>query len=169
MARRNVRGTGWLAVLALVAVACGDDCDESGCEAVAAPSKSKVETGIAGSVAISSDVVENGCQECTFATATLELWRTETLVTTSDERDAAVGAAADQTLPIDASYSSPLEPGNYLVCEGPEPCVSFQLRDGDLVTVNVKHRYGPTSFFVFDAQGKGQGEMFEFASLAAPE
>lgn len=133
------------------------------------PSQSSVETGIAGSVASLSDTSMNDCQECPFAATTLELWRTEALVTTVEGRDSTVSRASDQTLEARASYSSSLDPGNYLVCEAHVPCVAFQLRDGDRVTINVKQRYGPTGFIVFDARGKRQQEIFDFAALALPE
>jgi hypothetical protein len=157
-----------VALLALVVVACSD-CDRDGCEAMHTPSRSSVETGIAGSVASLSDTSMNDCQECPFAATTLELWHTEALVTTVEERDTIVSRAADQAVEADASYSAPLEPGNYLVCEADVPCVAFQLRDGDRITINVKRRYGPTGFIVFDARGKRQEEIFDFAALAAPE
>ena len=125
---------------------------------------------VAASVALasSSDVVENECQECPFAATTLGLWRTEELVTTADMRGEVDGREPDQTLQADANYSAALDPGYYVVCQTDEPCVAFQLRDGDLITINVKLRYGPPSFFVFDAKGKRQDEIFGFFALPAP-
>ena len=46
-------------------------------------------------------------------------------------------------------YSASLEPGTYLVCVG-RSCIDTAVTADAPTTVNIKLRYGPTSFFVID-------------------
>jgi hypothetical protein len=106
------------------------------------------ETGVAGVVASSSDLVVDGCQECSFGQANLELWRTDTPITTEtaaitllEER------ASDVTENVSAHYRLPLEPGPYLLCVRPN-CVALTVVVDETLTVNIKRRNGATGFFV---------------------
>lgn len=149
-----------------LAVACGSSCPREGCDALRSRASGNV-AGIGGVVAYESDVVENGCAECGFGDATIEVYALSAPVTSDAEASAVVRDASPLTS-IEASrrYSAPLEPGEYLVCVHTN-CIDVRVATGAVTTVNVKLRYGPASFFVVDAFAGGFVEDFGFDVSAA--
>jgi len=148
-------------LLGLVASLLGcSDCDRQGCESLRqrAPERG---TGIGGVVAASSDVVENGCQECAFESGgSVAIWEVEGFVSSP--------AAANQVLaagdPVRASaragrFHALLAPGQYLVCSAPN-CINVAVAADATTTVNVKRRDGPTSFFVVDPESRALVEDY---------
>jgi len=123
------------------------DCNREGCEALTTLAPS-AEAGIAGVVAEASDVVKDGCGECPLGNATLEVWALEAPFEQRSDAAALVAARApDLTRDVAGSYSQALEPGWYLLCVRPN-CVELNTHEAETLTVNVKRRNGPTSFFV---------------------
>jgi hypothetical protein len=127
-------------------------CERSGCDGVGRPATSgQVKRGIAGVVAIESDVINDGCQECPFGSAELAIWSTPTLI--ADIRSAhsvASGGNPAFKVAADHRYEQALEPGFYLVCKLPSVCAAVSIPQAGLVTVNVKQVYGPASLIVFE-------------------
>jgi hypothetical protein len=138
-----------------------DDCPRDGCDALETPA-AQGSTGIAGVVAYEEDVVNNGCQECPFGEATIELWKLSTAV---DSKPAAVavvqGREPDTTLRVSRHYRRELEPGDYLMCAAPN-CIGVKVTANETVTVNIKTRYGKTGFFVGSRSTTGLDEEFGF-------
>ncbi len=142
-------------VTATMLAACAEDCPREACDRLAEPANASIPQGIAGVVAYETDVVENGCQECEFASSNLAIWREDALFD-----DALIAAtklrAAEQNIIVDARYEKELVPGNYLVCttqasELPsdgDACTTLVVGPGQVVTVNVSLRYGPPGLVV---------------------
>jgi hypothetical protein len=122
------------------------DCDRDGCETVMQAS-SESGTGIAGVVAQLSDVEENGCQECPFGVATLGLWRVDVPVVDGAAARLTMERQPDVTIEALEAYARELDAGHYLLCEHMS-CIGVTVSEGERLTVNLKRRYGPTSFFV---------------------
>lgn len=123
------------------------NCERSGCDSLGdrAPTAG---TGVAGIVATSSDVSDNGCSECPFGETTLEIWNTDALIFTRMEADALLAECdADFVGTVTGRYDKKLAPGAYLLCVRPS-CVGLVIEPEETVTVNIKLRFGPTSFFV---------------------
>lgn len=130
---------------------CTTSCDRSGCEALQEPqSGAAVSQGIAGVVASQSDVCDNGCCACGFATARFDVWKVAAPVKSAAEASAIVSGSAP-TLGFDAKtqYARELEAGDYLVCTLPGPCASLTIGAGDVFTVNAKRVFGPGELVVF--------------------
>lgn len=129
------------------------DCNRSACQAYQRPATASIGLGVAGMVASESDTVQNDCQECGFASGTLDIWLTSGLV-----QDAVTAGAIARTTPLvamqaDGHYEIELAPADYLLCvdSGMGGCVPFTVASGKVTTVNVKRINGPTGFLVFDA------------------
>jgi hypothetical protein len=107
---------------------------------------------VAGVVASESDVIGNGCQECGFASSTLDIW-----LTTGRVQDAVTAGTIVSTTPLvavqaDGHYQIELDPADYLLCVdvlGSLPCVPFTVEMSKVTTVNVKRVFGPAGFLVF--------------------
>jgi hypothetical protein len=113
-------------------------------------------------VAISSDVVANGCQECPFGDAEVRIWRADAAI--EDQAAAASLMAArnaDVTVQADRRYERALEAGSYLLCVQVS-CLGVDVTEGATRTVNIKQREGPTSFFVGSSTSAPLGEDFGF-------
>ena len=142
-----------LAMVALGLTGCAE-CVTEGCDALRdrAPGH---QSGIGGVIASQSDVVANGCQECGFAEASIDVFRLE--------------AAIDMTSPLariaaSTRYNVNLEPATYLVCVTRQ-CLSVRVVDDAVTTVNVKQRFGPTSFFVVETASNKFEEQFGFEQV----
>jgi hypothetical protein len=137
------------------------ECDRAGCDALSQPAI-QGETGIAGVVAALDDVVADGCQECPLAAANLQLWRTDSAITTEPAAAALVAARApDVTEAVSERYSQALAPGSYLLCVRPN-CVGLEITAGETVTVNIQRRNGPTGFFVGQINAQRLEQDFGF-------
>jgi hypothetical protein len=127
-------------------------CDHSGCKAVDDPvGEVSIVAGIAGAASSESDVVANGCQECSLSQGTMQVWAVATAVTTADQARAVVdGGEPMLEIDIDERYEQMLDPGEYLVCIGSgEACAGITV-DGAVVTVHARYVYGPPSLIVFE-------------------
>lgn len=142
------------ALVGLAVMACEDNCDRAGCEALERPAQdASISAGIAGVAASESDLVANGCQECTLSQGTLEVWTAATAVTTVDDA-AALVASGDPTdvVQIDERYELALEPGEVLVCTGDRSvCAGVTIAVDAVVTVHGSYPYGEPSLVVFEA------------------
>jgi len=142
-----------LACSALVSVlASCTPCDRDGCDAVAQPVGSvSIAAGIAGAAASESDVVTNGCNECTLSQGTMQIWAVGSAVTTTDEARAVVeGDAPTLEIDIDQRYEQALDAGEYLVClSNAEVCAGVTVGNA-VVTVHARYVYGPPSIIVFE-------------------
>jgi hypothetical protein len=143
------------------------ECVTEGCDALrdrAAGDRS----GIGGVIAAQSDVVANDCQECGFSQASIEVFQLEKPVASAESARAAIGATPPfATIAASERYNASLEPGSYLVCVT-RRCVSVNVVAETVTTVNVKQRYGPSSFFIVDpASGKFM-EQFGFEQVGQP-
>jgi hypothetical protein len=145
MLRLSVPGSCVLAALS-VTLSCAD-CERTGCDSLG-QRVIRAGTGISGVVAASSDLEVDGCTECPLGQTTLAIWRSDSPVSTAAQARALVDdRAADATEDIDGRYDLDLQAGPYLLCVRPN-CVGLIVEAGERVTVNLKLRNGPTSFFV---------------------
>lgn len=127
-------------------------CDQSGCDAVDDPvGDVSIAAGIAGAASSESDVVTNGCQECTLSQGTMQIWAVGSAVTTTDEARAVVeGDAPTLELDIDERYEQALDAGEYLVCiSNGEICAGVTVSNA-VVTVHARYVFGPPSLIVFE-------------------
>jgi hypothetical protein len=145
-------------VCALGLLACDseqDDCDRSGCKAVEQPASGySIETGIAGAAASDSDLVMNGCAECTFASSGFHVYESTTPILTAEEAQALIDLqGVPQVVEFDGTYEDELAPGEYLVCEGHDDgvltSVGITVNAGEVTTINVRYLNAPTEFIVF--------------------
>ncbi len=139
------------ACLVLVAFSgCDPACNRKGCEALGSPAADDHVSSLAGVVALESDAISNGCQECGFSSATLSLWPLTTPVADQDSAKAIVtGSSAPITIKADQRFRQLLDPGSYLVCRRPY-CTSVDIVVGHVTPMNVLMVFGPTQFIVFD-------------------
>ena len=116
---------------------------------------------VAGSIAIESDAITNGCADCPFGGARIEIWSTDSPTTTS-EQATAITQSAGPTFDLfkDGTYRQALDAGHYLFCVRPS-CISLEVTS-NTVTVNIKRREGPTSFFTAPSSGDKLSETFGF-------
>jgi hypothetical protein len=136
-------------VVVAVILACSS-CPREGCDALTRRASGST-SGIGGVVASQSDVVENGCAECPFGDAPLDIYALSAPVTSDAEASAVVRDSSPlSTIQASHRYTAPLDPGDYLACVH-DRCVSVSVVDGAVTTVNIKLVYGPTTFFVADA------------------
>jgi hypothetical protein len=129
--------------------------------------------GVAGVVASESDVITNECQECTLSQATLQIWAAS--VEPADK--AAVVALINtfdpiEVVEIDEAYAVELESGDYVICQVLDDgvCATFTIGNGDVATVHLLARYGPSDMVVFDP-GEGsprEGGIYELEPGDAP-
>ena len=142
--------------------ACAAPCDDSACVALvrsAAKNEAPIaenESGIAGVVAYLSDLVTNGCQECTFAQASVSIWPTEEPI--SSEQSAASHTRSQApvvSLVANERYGAPLPPGRYLLCSEAQ-CINVNVQAARTTTVNIRKVDGLSSFFVRE----GEAERF---------
>jgi hypothetical protein len=145
-----------LAIIELVGCA---ECVTEGCDALRdrAPGH---HSGIGGVVASQSDVVANGCQECGFAHASIEVFQLQGTLASADVASAAMNATSPlATIAADERYHLNLDPGAYLVCVTLR-CIGVTVVADTVTTINIKLRYGPTSFFVIDSASNRFTEQF---------
>lgn len=122
------------------------DCNREGCDALRSPAPQQG-TGIAGVVAGETDVVEDGCQECGFGSANLRIWQLDApAVDPAAAREITASIPPTQEHEASGHYRVTLAAGSYLFCNM-DSCINVQVVEGATSTVNVKQRYGPTSFF----------------------
>lgn len=137
-----------LSVVVLALAACAEPCDAAGCSSLLKRAGQNG-PGIAGVVAEMSDVVANDCQECPLASASLRLWRVEKAVTSKAKVQTLMESTPpSHTLAANEQYRLALEAGRYLLCVDTS-CVNVAVAS-ETVTVNIKRRFGPTSFFVVE-------------------
>ena len=153
------RSLGLLLALPALLASCSD-CAPQGCDGLKTATAQNG-SGVAGVIATESDVVKNGCSDCSSGSAQIEIWSTQS-VAVSDEEAGAITRATPPTATLtgNGSFSQVLSPGSYLFCVRPS-CVSFQV-SGSTLTVNIKRREGPTSFFMVSASGGGLSETYGF-------
>lgn len=136
------------------------ECPREGCDALNHRA-SMDGTGIAGVGAAASDVVSNGCAECPFSNVGLDVWATNSPVTSKEQALTVVDAALPAfSLSATPRYAQPLEPGSYLVCRRPS-CVAVQVSSG-VTTVNVRITEGPPLFFVAEPPASTPVSTFGF-------
>ncbi len=136
-------------ILAFVA-GCYPPCERNGCEAIARPiTRAAIQRGIAGVIASESDLVVNDCADCPFARAELKIWTTLLPVADLPQAQSIVKTMPSFTIDANHRYEQVLDPGDYLVCQLPSECAAIAVRQTDVVTVNVKGRYGPSSLLIF--------------------
>jgi hypothetical protein len=149
-------------LLAGVVLAVGGcaDCDTSGCNLLQRGAAQKG-SGIGGVIAQKSDVVENGCAECPFGEALVEVWATEGAV----ERDEAAVLTATNSLVTAVvatkRYHVALAPGSY-VLRVTRQCVNVVVTAERTLTVNLKQRNGPTGFWMTGPGTSAMAETFGF-------
>lgn len=147
----------YLLVAIQFAMGCSSFCNRDGCNAL----KNKAEqsgAGVAGIIAGESDAVTNGCSDCDFSSALIEIWATESAPTDDQARDITQAETPSVVLSSDRAFTQQLDPGHYLFCVRPS-CVPIQVVDRT-VTVNVKRREGPPSFFTESTPGSALAETF---------
>jgi len=119
-------------------------------------------TGIAGVVAIESDVITNGCVECGFGAATLAIWKADSPVADAQAAKAVVaGSQPTRTVAAGSSYRQQLDPGHYLVRTSSE-AVAVEVIDGHLTTLHVLVVFGPPQFILFDPRTKARQAATSF-------
>jgi hypothetical protein len=140
-----------------LASACSEECVEEACEAaLRAQPAADLEHGIAGVVAYRTDACVNGCCECSYSMTTLRIYAVDEPLRDIEDAQLRLQDELDFTQ-VDASerYAQALEPGRYAVCDSTvETCANVVIEEGEVLTVNVQTRYGPTSLRVFDPEGK---------------
>jgi hypothetical protein len=149
--------------LAMVVLGLGGcmECITEGCDALRDKAEGR-ESGIAGVIAAQSDVVANGCQECGFEQASIEVFQLEEPVASAEAASAAIGETPPlTTIAASGRYNQSLSPGSFLVCVA-RRCVSVSVVADAVTTVNIKQRYGPTSFFLVDPASGKFTEQFGF-------
>ena len=135
-------------------------CPTEGCDALQTIADGQG-SAVAGIIAIQSDDVNNGCTECGFSDATIEIWSNPSSVSSDPEAKALVESAeALVAMPASSTSHQPLQPGTYLFCVRPSG-ISLTVND-DTLTVNIKRRFGPPSFFVAASNASFESEDFGF-------
>jgi hypothetical protein len=138
------------------ALAACDSCDREGCDALGDSVRQRgTGANLAGVAASRSDVVANGCQECTFAEVTVQFWSIPDVVESQamlDELAPSIGEPL-QTLSVDKNYELNLADGAYLACVGSSPasCASFSLGAQQQATLNIRVGNEPGTFFYSDS------------------
>ncbi len=141
--------------LCMATLSCSpDDCDRSGCDAVAKPADgTNIGTGLAGAAASQSDMVVNDCAECKLTDGTLRVWESSTPITTAEAAQALVNAqGAHEDIEIQANYERAKPPGEYLVCVGQGAegsCAGITIGASQVVSVHVKYLNAPARLIVF--------------------
>jgi hypothetical protein len=121
-------------------------------------------------VALLSDAIDNGCQECGFSRVRASLWRTTAPIVNLNDARSAMATPPTATIEANERYELPLDRGDYLLCSGKgiadsNPCASFSLTTDKPTTVNIKLRKGLTSLLVFDADSASpRPETFDFSA-----
>ena len=134
-----------------------DDCDRSGCEYTDGPvSHPGISAGIAGGASSASDVVENGCAECPFASGEIRVWSAPNPVETAAAAKAVYEAGAEplEDIQFDGPYERALTPGEYLAClpeDEDVTCAGMTVPNDGVVTFHILYLYGPTSIAVYPA------------------
>ena len=137
------------------------ECVTEGCDALRDRASGR-QSGIGGIVASRSDVVANGCEECGFDRASIEVFQLKGTLASNDVASAAMSATTPHaTIAAFERYHLKLDPGAYLVCVTLH-CIGVTVAADTLTTVNIKLRYGPTSFFIIDSASNRFTEQFGF-------
>jgi hypothetical protein len=122
--------------VALTLFAC-HPCDESGCAALE-DHASEAGTAVAGAIVYQDDVVENGCLECPFGGAQIDVWQVDGPVDSDDEAQAIVSERdSDAMLEAHERYALELDPGHYLFCAHRYLCTAISVTEGETLTVHV--------------------------------
>lgn len=132
-------GLSALLLLGIFGVAC-EPCNRDGCDALQSRASDTGVARIAGVAASESDVVNNGCQECAFASELdVDAWAVEQTVTTEDELRAATSGTptANATSSAAGRYELPLAAGAYVVCFQVS-CFNASVVAGRTTTLNVR-------------------------------
>jgi hypothetical protein len=88
------------------------------------------------------------------------IWHVETPIADDDLAKSAVSERApDLTVVVAGRYDRALDAGSYLLCEHTN-CVGIDVIAGEKITVNIKRRNGPTSFFVGGTRAEKLDEDF---------
>jgi hypothetical protein len=139
-------------------------CDRSGCDAVTSPA-SGTSAGIAGVVAYESDVGINGCHECLFDRAEVEIWKVDAPTSPAADVASIAGRPPVGTVTAAPSFNKTLGVGTYVVCTN-EACVEASVQSGQVTTVNILLVFGPVTFWT--DSGSGQLERRDGISRPMP-
>lgn len=146
-----------LLVLALAGLyACSEECAVQACdEASKAQPSGSLETGIAGVASYRTDACSNDCCECEYTSSTLLVFEVDEPIASGEDPEERLGSEQPlRTIEIDERYAQELAAGRYAVCDQPRrTCANVELAAGQVFTVNVQTRFGPTSLRVFDDAG----------------
>jgi hypothetical protein len=122
------------------------DCDRTGCNLLTKTSDAHG-TGVSGVIAYASHLSGNGCNECPLADTTLKLWNATGPVPEAVRATTLIASPPDSTTQASAHYELALSPGYQLLCVRSD-CIGFLVQDEEMLTVNIKQRFGATSYFV---------------------
>lgn len=153
------RSLGLFVALPLLFASCSN-CAPEGCDGLKSDAAENG-SGVAGVIMAESDVVKNGCSDCAAGSANVEIWVTDSPVISTEQARAITQATNPAVnLSSTSSFSQVLQGGHYLLCVLPS-CVSLEV-SSTTVTINIKRREGPTSFFKLSASGGGMSETYGF-------
>jgi len=125
------------------------------------------ESGFAGAVASQSDVVANGCEECSLSSVQLDVWQTPARVVSLADVEAVLAQPSAFVIAADGHYRVATDAGYYLVCTPSKQCVPLEVTAGQTTTLNVKLIYGPTQFYAAFANAAPKPiEAFHTSSAA---
>ena len=131
-------------------------CDQSGCDAVRTAVSDDGSSGIAGSVALQTDVIVNGCAACGFGATSFAIWKSDAPVVDAQVAKAMVnGSQPGLTVAVDGSYRQALSPGHYLV-RTDSRAIAVDVVDGHLTTLHVVRGLVGPQFTLFDPQTKAR-------------
>jgi hypothetical protein len=157
--QHRFRASVWLAAGALLLSAACQPCERGGCAAVDTRSQGSISLsrGLVGAIAVQSDVVVDGCQECGFGTAQLTIWETSERIGSSQAADRIVQTVASlRRIDADGRYEVSLDPGHFLICLLPERCAAITVPEAGVVNLNVMRRAKGESTFVIFEPGAAQ-------------
>ena len=100
-----------------------------------------------------SDLVSNGCQECPFSQAQVQMWKVEAPSTPETDVAAIGGKPPIVTISAAPFFRRTLDPGTYVVCVDGQ-CIEAAVQAGQVTTVNIMKRDGPMGFWTADGSGQ---------------
>jgi hypothetical protein len=162
----STTGLSALLLLGVFGVAC-QPCNRDGCDALQSRAPDTGMGRIAGVTASESDAVNNGCQECAFASGIeVSAWAVVQTITTDDELGTATnGAPAASAICSEAGqYALPLAAGAYVVCFQ-NSCFNASVTLGRTTTLNVRLINGVSRGFVGEG---GSGTLSALDAMFLP-
>lgn len=136
-------------VCLIVTAGCNTCDEEEPCERADYPlNPVGITTGVAGVAYYQSDVISDGCRDCSYETYTFSLWKFESDPTNPDIIDQTLSEDdPDEVLQVDSEYGYPLDPAFYMMCTitMPRSCAVFEIAEGQLWTVHLQGGYASPS------------------------